>query len=50
MAPMLRKQLIVFAVFALVMAAITGLSYIVTATTDDSECLHGFIDHAEACR
>lgn len=50
MAPMLRKQLIVLAVFAAAMAAITGLSYVVTATTDDSECRHGAIDHAEACR
>jgi len=47
---MLRKQIIVFVVFAGAMAAITALSYVVTATTDRSDCLHGFIDSPEACR
>ncbi|HUL09247.1 MAG TPA: hypothetical protein VLV76_23150 [Candidatus Acidoferrum sp.] len=47
---MLRKQLIVFVVFAAVMSAITALSYVVTATTERSDCLRGFIDSAEACR
>jgi len=46
---MLRKQLIVFVVFAAVMAAITALSYALTATTDGSDCLRGFIGSAEAC-
>jgi len=44
---MLRKQLIVFAVFTAVMAAITALSYALTA--DRSDCLSS-IDKAEACR
>jgi Na+-translocating ferredoxin:NAD+ oxidoreductase RnfG subunit len=47
---MLRKQLIVLVVFAAVMAAITALSYVVTATTDKSDCQRGSIDRAEACR
>jgi len=47
---MLRKQLIVFAVFAVVMATITALSYMATATTDGFDCLRGFIDSVEACR
>jgi hypothetical protein len=47
---MLRKQLIVFVVFAAVMAAITALSYVVTATPDNSDCLRGFIGNPEACR
>ena len=45
---MLRKQLIVFAVFAVVMAAITALSYALTAA-DQSDCLSS-VDKAEACR
>jgi hypothetical protein len=46
---MLRKQLVVFVVFAAVMAAATALSYVLTATTDRSDCLRGFISSAEAC-
>jgi hypothetical protein len=46
----LRKQLVVLVVFTAVMAAITALSYVVSATTDTSDCLRGFIDNAEACR
>jgi len=48
--PMLRKQLVVLVVFSAVMAAITALSYVVTANTDRSDCLRGFIDNVEACR
>lgn len=49
MTPMLRKQLVVFIAFTALMTAITALSYALTATTDGSDCLRGFIDRVEAC-
>jgi hypothetical protein len=45
---MLRRQLVVFVVFAAVMAGITALSYILTQ--DGSDCSRGFSSGAEACR
>jgi hypothetical protein len=46
----LRKQLVVLVVFTAVMAAITALSYVVSATTNAPDCPRGFIDNVEACR
>ena len=47
---MLRKQLIVFVVFAAMMAALTALSYLLTTSTGASECRQDSIADTEACR